>query len=353
MSERPQRNLALELVRVTEAAALAAALHMGTGDKKAGDQAAVDAMRLMLGTLEMNGVVVIGEGEKDEAPMLYNGELVGDGRPPAVDVAVDPVEGTRLLALGRPNAISVIALAERWAMWNPGPALYMEKLVVERRARDAIDITSSPQENLERIAEALNRPVNELTVFILDKPRHQELIQAIRRAGARISLQTDGDVVGALLAATPGTGIDVLMGIGGTPEGVIAAAAVKALDGGMQARRAPQSQEERERVRAALGEEWTEILTQDDLIRSDDAFFAATGITDGPLLEGVHYDREAGVTTHSMVMRAKTGTVRYIKAIHQFERLMAISEVDYTRRPDRSETPASIAQRVSQGEGSL
>lgn len=337
MSERPQRNLALELVRVTEAAALAAAQYMGTGDRKAGDQAAVDAMRLMLNTLEINGIIVIGEGAKDRAPMLYNGEIVGNGHPPAVDVAVDPVEGTNLLALGRANALSVIALAERWSMWNPGPALYMDKLVVEKRARDAIDITQPPADNLKRIAAALNRSINELTVLVLDKPRHADLIGQIREAGARVSLQTDGDVAGALLAATPGTGIDVLMGIGGTPEGVIAAAAVKALGGGMQTRRAPQSESEMQRVQAALEEEWDEVLTQDDLIRSDDAFFAATGITDGPLLEGVHYDRTGGVTTHSMVMRAKTGTTRYIKAIHQFDKLMQISQIDYSQRGGRSQ----------------
>lgn len=341
MSERPQRNLALELVRVTEAAALAAAQYMGTGDRKAGDQAAVDAMRLMLGTLEMDGVIVIGEGEKDKAPMLYNGEIVGNGHPPAVDVAVDPVEGTNLLALGRANALSVIALAERWTMWNPGPALYMDKLVVEKRARHVIDITLPPVENLRRIAEALDRPVGELTVFVLDKPRHADLIAQIRDAGARVSLQTDGDVAGALLAATPGTGIDVLMGAGGTPEGVLAAVAVKALEGGMQGRRAPQSEQEMQRVQAALGDEWDEVLTQDDLIRSDDAFFAATGITDGPLLEGVHYDRAGGVTTHSLVIRAKTGTVRYITAVHQIDKLMQISQIDYKVRAGLAKASAA------------
>jgi fructose-1,6-bisphosphatase II len=328
MSDRPERNLALELVRVTEAAALAAAHHMGTGDKEAGDRAAVNAMRLILSTVQMDGVIVIGEGEKDRAPMLYNGERVGNGRPPAVDVAVDPVEGTRLLALGRPNALSVIALAERWSMWNPGPSFYMEKLVVGKQARAAIDLRLSPTENLHRIAEALGRPVRNLTVFVLDKPRHEKLLHEIRAAGARVSLQTDGDVAGALMACLPGTGIDVLMGIGGTPEGVLAAAAVKAAGGAMQCRRAPQSEAERERVLAACGETWDEILTQDDLIRSEDAFFAATGITDGALLQGVRYENGV-IITHSLVMRVKTGTVRYIKAIHQIDKLTRISSIPY------------------------
>ncbi len=328
MSDRPERNLALELVRVTEAAALAAAHYMGTGDKEAGDRAAVEAMRLILSTVEMDGVVVIGEGEKDQAPMLYNGERVGNGRPPAVDVAVDPVEGTRLLALGRPNALSVIALAERWSLWNPGPSLYMEKLVVGKQAKDAIDLNLSPTENLHRIAEALGRPVRNLTVFVLDKPRHENLVREIRATGARVSLQTDGDVAGALMACLPDTGIDVLMGIGGTPEGVIAAVAVKAAGGAMQCRRAPQSEVEYQRVLTAYGEEWNQILTLDELVRSEDAFFAATGITDGPLLEGVRYNDD-GVTTHSLVMRVKTGTRRYIKAIHQLEKLSRISPILY------------------------
>jgi len=329
MSERPQRNLALELVRVTEAAALAAARYMGLGDRDAADQAAVNAMRLVLQTIEMDGVVVIGEGEKDQAPMLYNGESIGNGRPPAVDVAVDPVEGTRLLALGRPNAISVVALAERWSMWNPGPSFYVDKIVVGRAARDAIDLRLSPTENLHRIAAALECQVRDLTVFVLDKPRHEHLIQEIRAAGARITLHTDGDVAGAILAATPGTGVDVLMGIGGSPEAVIAAAAVKALGGAMQIRRAPQSVEERTRVAAAVGPVMDEILTENDLIHSEDVFFAATGITDGSLLRGVHYGRD-GVSTESVVMRARSGTVRYIRAIHQLDKLMRFSQIDYT-----------------------
>jgi fructose-1,6-bisphosphatase II len=234
-----------------------------------------------------------------------------------MDVAVDPVEGTRLLALGRPNAISVIAVAKRGSMWQPGPSLYMHKIVVEKVAREAIDLTLPPSENLYRIAVALGRPVNELTVFVLDKPRHEALIEEIRHTGARISLHTDGDVAGALMAALPGTGIDVLMGIGGTPEAVIVAAAIKALGGGMQAMCAPQSQAERQRLEAVMGDKANQVLTLDKLIQSDDAFFAATGITDGPLLEGVHFDRQGGITTHSIVIRALSGSIRYIKGIHQ------------------------------------
>lgn len=328
----PQGHLALDLVRVTESAALAAAQFMGTGDKNAGDGAAVDAMRAALRDLTMAGTVIIGEGEKDNAPMLYAGENVGNGAPPAVDIAVDPVEGTNLLALGRGNAISVIALTVRDGMWNPGPSLYMKKLVVDKRARSAIDITLPPAENLRRIAAALNRPVEKLTVFVLDKPRHAELIRRIRQVGARVSLQTDGDVAGALQAAIPGTGVDVLMGIGGTPEAVITAAAVKALGGGMQVQCAPQSDAELARVKTAFGAAWDAIRTECDLITAEDAFFAATGITDGPLLEGVHFDRDMGVTTHSMVIRAKTGTIRHIKAVHQYSKLARLDALDY--QPD-------------------
>jgi fructose-1,6-bisphosphatase II len=314
MSELLFRNLGMELVRVTEAAALSAARFMGIGDKEAGDGAAVDAMRAVLRSMEMDGIVVIGEGEKDEAPMLYNGERVGNGSPPQVDVAVDPVEGTRLLAFGRPNSIAVIAMAPRGSFWVPGPSLYMDKIVVEKAAAHAIDITLPPADNLHRIAEALKRPVSDLTVFVLDKPRHAGLINDIRKAGARISLQTDGDVMAALMAAIPGTGVDVLMGIGGTPEGVIAAAAVKAIGGGMQGRRAPQKDYE---MKALEGEDIDRVLFLDDLVRSEDAFFAATGITDGPFLEGVHFDRQGGVTTHSIAIRALTGSIRHIKGVHQ------------------------------------
>jgi fructose-1,6-bisphosphatase II len=329
MAEKPDRNLAMNLVRVTEAAALSASHYMGLGNKEAGDQAAVDAMRSVLETVEMDGVVVIGEGEKDEAPMLYNGEKVGSGHPPLVDVAVDPVEGTRLLALGRPNSIAVIAVTERDGMWKPGPSLYMEKIVVNKAARQAINLRLSPSENLHRIAGALGRYVHELTVFVLDKPRHAKLIEEIRSTGARISLHTDGDVSGAIMAAISGTGVDVLMGIGGTPEGVISAAAVKALGGGMQSRCAPQSDEERKNIEAWLGKEDAyKVLTVDDMIKSNDAFFAATGITDGPLLEGVHYDRQGGVTSHSIVIRALSGSMRYIKGIHQLKREFSFARVD-------------------------
>lgn len=325
---QPDRNLAMELVRVTEAAAISAARYMGRGDKEGGDQAAVNAMRAFLRTVDMYGTVVIGEGEKDEAPMLYNGEKVGSGRGPRVDIAVDPVEGTRLLALGRPNAIAVIAAAEAGSMWRPGNSFYMDKIVVEAAARDAIDITDTPANNLHRIAEALGRKVEDLTVFVLDKPRHEALIAEIRRAGARISLHTDGDVMGALMAAIPGTGIDVLMGIGGTPEGVLAACAVKALGGGMQGRRAPQKDFEKERL-AAEGVDLDEVLTQDDLVRSDNTFFAATAITEGSFLEGVRFDRGKDVvTTESIVIRSASGSVRYIRGIHQFRRKFDFEKVD-------------------------
>lgn len=310
------RNLAMELVRVTEAAAISAARYMGLGDKEGGDQAAVDAMRAVLSGVDMDGLVVIGEGEKDEAPMLYNGEQVGNGSGPRLDVAVDPVEGTRLLAYGRPNSIAVIAAARWGSMWRPGPSFYMEKIVVERAARDAIDIRQSPVENLNNIAAALGRDVRDLTVFVLDKPRHEALIADIRRVGARITLHTDGDVMGALMAAIPGSGVDVLMGTGGTPEGVIAAAAVKALHAGMQARCHPQSDAEKQALRQA-GMDVETIYTENDLIDSDDAFFAATGITEGSFLEGVHFDRNGGVTTHSIVIRALSGSMRFIKGVHQ------------------------------------
>ena len=328
MDTPSNRNLGMELVRVTEAAALSAAQFMGLGDKEAGDQAAVDAMRAVLRTIEMDGVVVIGEGEKDEAPMLYNGERVGVGRGAAMDVAVDPVEGTRLLAFGRPNSIAVIAVSERGSMWEPGPALYMDKLVVEARAKDAIDITRLPSENLYRIAEALDRPMESLTVFVLDKPRHEGLIVEIRSTGARVTLHTDGDVMGALMAAIPGTGVDVLMGIGGTPEGVIAAAAVKALGGGMQGICAPQKASERAAVEAAFGDRTHDVLHLDDLIAAKDAFFAATAITDSPFLEGVHFDRAGGVTTHSIVIRALSGSMRFIKGVHQLNRKHIFGGVD-------------------------
>lgn len=313
---KPDRNLALELVRVTEAAAISAAKYMGTGDKEAGDGAAVDAMRAFLKTVSMSGVIVIGEGEKDEAPMLFNGEIVGNGKGAAVDVAVDPVEGTNLLALGRPNSLAVIGVAERGSMWNPGSSFYMKKLVVEKKAKDVIDIRASTAENLKNIADALGRDIHDITVFVLDKKRHEELIKEIRDTGARVSLHTDGDVMGALMAAIPGTGIDVLMGTGGTPEGVIAACAVKAVGGGMQGLRDPQLEDEIAALKSE-GVDLKQVLELRDLVKSENTFFSATGITEGTFLEGVHFDRAGGVTTESIVMRSSTGSIRYVKGIHQ------------------------------------
>ncbi len=326
MSERPGRDLALELVRVTEAAALAAGRWMGRGQKEAGDEAAVEAMRAMLATVEMDGIVVIGEGEKDEAPMLFNGEAAGTGKGPAVDVAVDPVEGTSLLANGRPDAIAVIAVAPRGTMWSPGPAFYMNKLVVGREARDAVSpasLSAPVAQTLAAIGEAKQRPVDDLTVFVLDKPRHAGLIADVRAAGARVLLRTDGDVAGALMAATPGSGVDAMMGIGGTPEGVIAACAVSALRGAMLGQLAPQKPGEREAVRAA-GLDAGRILTARDLVQSDDVFFAATGITDGLLMPGVHYTAD-GATTDSIVMRGRSGTRRTIHAEHRQDKVMTFS----------------------------
>ena len=329
MSERPQRNLALELVRATEAAALAAAQHMGTGDAAAGDAAAIEAMQLVLHSLDMEGVVALGEGSKKETDKLYHGQLIGSGRPPAVDVGVDSVEGVRRLAGGRGGALAVAAITGRWHMWQPGPAKYLDKLVVGPAARDVIDITRPPADNLREIAAALNRPLRELTVFILDRPRNRPVIEAAREVGARVALHADGDIAGALLAALPDNDIDVLMGIGGAAEGVLAAVALKALGAGMQCRRAPQSEAEMRNVRAMLDDEWDEPLMLNDLVRADDGFFAVTGITSGPLLAGVNYGRDNIVRTESMVMRIKTGTMRTIAARHQLERLQAISAIPY------------------------
>jgi fructose-1,6-bisphosphatase II len=330
MAEAPNRNLALELVRVTEAAALAAGRWMGRGQKEAGDGAAVEAMRLILATVDMNGVVIIGEGAKDKAPMLYDGEIIGSGSGPAVDVAVDPVEGTALLANGRPDAISVVGAAPRRTMWSPGPAFYMNKLVAGRSAQRAFSpkLLSLPtSRKLETISDALGKSLNDLTVFVLEKPRHQQLIHEIRETGARVLLRTDGDVAGALMALMPNSGVDVLMGIGGTPEGVIAACAVRALGGAMLGQLAPQKGSEREEVLAA-GLDLNCVLTECDLVQSDDVFFAATGITDGVLLPGVHYSGE-GATTVSLVMRGKTGTIRTIHAEHRWDKLMEISQIQY------------------------
>ena len=327
-SRRPDRNLAMELVRVTESAALAASRWVGRGDKNGADGAAVAAMRSVLSTVSMDGVVVIGEGEKDHAPMLYNGEKVGDGTPPLVDVAVDPIDGTTLTAQGRTNALSVIAVSERESMFDPGPSYYMEKIAVGPEAVGSIDITATPSQNLRWIAKAKRENVRDLTVVILDRPRHGELIDEVRASGARIRLISDGDVYGAIAAGSMGSGVDVLMGVGGTPEGVISAAALKCMGGEIQGRLWPQNEEERARIEAA-GLDPAAVLTTDDLVRGDNCFFAATGITDGPLLDGVRFDAR-GVTTQSLVMRSRSGTVRRIDAHHQVAKLQEFSEVDYS-----------------------
>ena len=328
--EAPGRNLGLDLVRVTEAAALAAGRWMGRSDKMSGDGAAVRAMRLVLADVDMDGIVVIGEGEKDAAPMLFNGEAVGSGRGPLVDVAVDPVDGTSLLAYGRPDAIAVIAAAPRGAMWSPGPAHYMWKIVVGRDARTALSRTSldEPVGSLvHAVAAAKELSPQDLTVFVLDRPRHAALIRDIQAAGARLMLRSDGDVLGALLAATPGSGVDLMMGIGGTPEGVIAACAVRALGGAMLGRLAPQRETERDAV-AAAGLDIGTVLTEAELVSSDDVFFAATGVTDGVLLSGVRYSTD-GATTESIVIRGRSGTRRTMHAEHRLGKLMKISPIAY------------------------
>jgi fructose-1,6-bisphosphatase II len=327
--QRPDRNLAMELVRVTEAAALAAGRWIGRGDKVAADQAAVDAMRLMIDSVSMHGTVVIGEGEKDQAPMLFNGEEVGNGEGPGVDVAVDPIDGTRLTAHAQPNALSVIALAERGAMFFPGAAVYMEKVAAGPEAADAIDITAPPDENVRLVAKAKGIRSEEISVVILDRDRHAPIIKAVRDAGARVFLITDGDVAGAISAALPRTGIDMLFGIGGTPEGVVAAAALKCLGGAIQGRLAPRDDEERDRL-VDEGYDVDRVLTTDDLCSGRDVFFAATGITDGPLLRGVRYWPD-GATTSSMVMRSRSGTIRWVEAEHQFEKLEQFTGRSYRR----------------------
>jgi fructose-1,6-bisphosphatase II len=328
--ERPDRNLALELVRVTEAAGLAAGRWVGRGDKVAADGAAVDAMRLMIDSVSMNGTVVIGEGEKDEAPMLFNGERVGTGDGPGVDVAVDPIDGTRLTAYAMPNALAVIALAERGSMFFPGAAVYMEKVATGPEAADAIDITAPPEENVRLVAKAKGMRPEEIGAVVLDRPRHEELVQRIREVGARVFLITDGDVAGAIAAArTERSGIDLLLGIGGTPEGVIGASALKCLGGAMQGRLSPRNDEERDKLLEA-GFDLEAVLTTDDLVSGNDVFFAATGITTGSLLRGVEYT-SGGAVTHSMVMRSRSGTVRYIEAEHSFGKLERFSRIAYRR----------------------
>jgi fructose-1,6-bisphosphatase II len=315
----PDRNLALELVRVTEAAAMGASRWIGRGDKNAADKAAVDLMRLMINTVSMRGVVVIGEGEKDEAPMLFNGEEVGDGDGPEVDVAVDPLEGTRLTALGMPNAISVIAVAQRGTMFFPGAAVYMDKIAAGPEAADAIDIDASPTENVQRVAEAKGMEVNEVTVVVLERDRHDALIAELREAGARVNLIRDGDVAPAIAAARGGTGVDLLMGVGGTPEGVISAAAIKCLGGALRGRLWPRDDAERQALVDA-GYDVDRVLTEDDLVGGDDLFVAATGVTSGALLRGVRASA-AAIETESIVMRSRSGTVRRIAAYHPSEKV--------------------------------
>src|SRR5918998_6376841 len=324
---KPDRNLALELARVTEAAALASARWVGRGDKIAADQAAVDGMRAMLDTVAMSGVVVIGEGEKDEAPMLYNGEEVGNGQPPEVDVAVDPLEGTRLTSVGQPNAIAVIALGERGTMFFPGAAVYMDKLVGGPEVGEALDIGASPAENVQRAAKAKGVKPSEIAVVVLDRERNEPIIDGLREVGAKVNLITDGDVAPAIAAARPGTGVDLMMGIGGTPEGVIAAAAVKCVGGTLQGKLWPRDDEERATLVAA-GFDVDRVLMTDDLVAGDNVFVAATGVTDGALLDGVRATPE-GAVTDSIVMRSRSGTVRRVQAWHAFEKLTKLSGREY------------------------
>ena len=326
-TERPDRNLALELVRTTESAAMAASRWVGRGDKNGADGAAVDAMRTVLSTVPMTGVVVIGEGEKDDAPMLFNGEVVGDGSKPDTDVAVDPIDGTTLTSLGRGNALSVIAVSERGTMYDPGPCFYMEKIAVGPSAVGSIDITATPTQNLKWIAKAKGESVRDLTVMILDRDRHKELIEEVRSTGARIKLITDGDIFAAIATAWPTAGVDVLFGIGGTPEGVVAAAALKCMGGEIQGRLWPRNDQERQQA-IDQGYDLSQILTTDDLVKGDNCFFAATGITDGELLKGVRYEPGL-VHTQSLVMRSRSGTVRLIDAQHRLDKIGEFSAINY------------------------
>lgn len=328
----PDRNLALELVRVTETAALAAARWVGKGDKLGADGAAVRGMRHMISTVLMNGTVVIGEGEKDNAPMLYNGERVGDGGGTEWDVAVDPIDGTTLAAMGMPNAIAVIAMSPRNTMFDPSAVFYMEKLATGPEAADVVDIAASPAENIRAVARAKGKSPQDVTVVILDRPRHKQLVQDVRDAGARIKFITDGDVAGAIMAARPGTGVDLMLGIGGTPEGIITACAMKCLGGVIQGRLWPKDDEERQKAIDA-GHDLDRVLGTDDLVSSDDVFFAATGITEGELVDGVRYE-STGVTTDSLVMRGRSGTVRQIRSEHRLTKLSAYSGVDLTSAPE-------------------
>ncbi len=328
--EAPDRNLALDLVRVTEAAAMAAGRWVGRGDKNGGDGAAVDAMRTLIGTVSMNGVVVIGEGEKDDAPMLYNGEEVGNGDGPHCDVAVDPIDGTTLMAKGMPNALAVLAVAERGSMFDPSAVFYMNKLAVGAEAADVVDIDDPVGENIRRVAKAKNRQVADVTVCILDRPRHDELVREVREAGARIHFISDGDVAGAISAARDSTGVDMLLGIGGTPEGIITACALKCMGGAMQAKLWPHNDAERRKALDA-GHDLDRILTIDDLCSGENVFFCATGITDGDLVRGVHY-RSGEVSTQSLVMRSKSGTIRQIDSWHRLAKLRAYSSIDFDKQ---------------------
>ncbi|MHB1502875.1 MAG: class II fructose-bisphosphatase [Acidimicrobiales bacterium] len=317
----------MELVRVTEAAAMAAGRWMGRGDKEGADAAAVDAMRIVLHNISMDGIVVIGEGEKDNAPMLFNGERIGDGSPPPTDIAVDPIDGTTLTALGRGGALAVIAVSERGTMFYPGPCMYMEKLAVGPAAAGTVDITRSPAENLESVAKALGKSVRDVTAVILDRERHADLITQVRASGARIKLITDGDVAGAISTAWPESGVDILLGIGGTPEGVLAAAALKCMGGEIQGRLWPRDSVECDAALSA-GYDLDAVLTTDDLVSGDNCFFAATGITDGELLQGVRY-HDFGATTQSLVMRSRSGTVRLVSARHPLHKLREFSQIAF------------------------
>ena len=323
----PDRNLALELVRVTEAAAMAAGRWVGRGDKNGADGAAVNAMRTLIGTVGMNGVVVIGEGEKDNAPMLYNGEQVGAGVGPECDVAVDPVDGTTLVAKGMANGIAVMAVSARNSMYDPSAVFYMEKLVVGPEAAEVVDIRLPVAENIRRVAKAKGSTVDDVTVVLLDRPRHEELATQIRATGARIKFISDGDVAGAVEAARPDTGLDMLLGIGGTPEGIIAACAMKCLGGKIQGKLWPRDDQERQTALDA-GHDLDRVLDTDDLVSGEDCFFVATGITDGELLRGVRYGRSTA-RTHSLVMRSRSGTIRSIESVHQLEKLRAYSTIDF------------------------
>ena len=321
--EAIDRNFAMNMVRVTEAAAIAAAQHMGMGDKELVDQAAVDAMRFTLGSMSMDGVVVIGEGEKDEAPMLYNGEVIGDGIGPEMDIAVDPIDGTTLLSKGLPGAIAVIALSERGTMNCPQEVVYMNKIAVGKEAKDVIDINASVETNLENIAKAMGRRISELTVIVLDRPRHELLIDDIRSAGARIKLISDGDIAAGIHAAMWESGVDVLMGIGGTPEGVITAAAIRCIGGAIQCKAWPRDDKERDAAVAA-GADLSKVYSAEELVSGEDVFFAATGASTGDLLNGVRFFAN-GAQTHSLAMRSRSGTLRWVDSVHDFTRLDKMS----------------------------